>query len=607
MAYKILTKNGIDNSNIDGARGEFFNSGNRDGIVKGALNEGRFFASSSNTIAFESCELRISGHRVVIDSVVTQSYVVKPSKNTRYRFVAQISVDESDVKFILFTKPVSTPLVQSNLFENIHGQGIYQIEIGRFTLNTDGEIEDVVRTIDVITGGSGDGGADFEIGEVITNEIDYALPTEVDIDKRYDATEKQTFIDVKIQSPTDFSRMETKVNSANTTSNEAKQIASTATETANAANTKSETAVNTANTANTKSDNAVTTANTASTKSTNAVNMANEAKQTAETANTTANSANTKSDNAVTTASQALEKANTAITTSEAALGKGIKNITKTGSSGIVDTYTITLVNNDTFDFTVTNGSSITNIEKISSSGLVDTYKINIDDGSSSTFTVTNGAKGDKGEKGDVGPQGEQGPQGEKGDTGATGPQGPQGEKGDTGATGPQGPQGEPRTVVQTTGSSTTDVMSQFAVTSLVNATVQILVPTSRTIAGIDLADDITASELKTALSVPGDNDVEMTQIWSTTTQPTGSQTTTKPMTNYQFLVFTADRNNGSKASYMIPTSVYQAEHNSTSARYFCWADGFVTTHYNSASSFTIDQNYYVSLRRMYGVNIKHK
>ena len=50
--------------------------------------------------------------------------------------------------------------------------------------------------------------------------------------------------------------------------------------------------------------------------------------------------------------------------------------------------------------------------------------------------------------------------------------------------------------VVQETGNSRVDVMSQDAVTRL-------LVPKLRTIAGIDLADDITAQELRLALSVP--------------------------------------------------------------------------------------------------------
>ena len=61
------------------------------------------------------------------------------------------------------------------------------------------------------------------------------------------------------------------------------------------------------------------------------------------------------------------------------------------------------------------------------------------------------GPQGEKGDKGDTGPQGDKGdtgPQGEKGDTGAQGPQGeqgpqgPQGEKGDKGETGAAGPAG---------------------------------------------------------------------------------------------------------------------------------------------------------------------
>lgn len=50
------------------------------------------------------------------------------------------------------------------------------------------------------------------------------------------------------------------------------------------------------------------------------------------------------------------------------------------------------------------------------------------------------GAKGDRGEKGEIGPQGIQG---EKGETGATGPQGPQGIPGEKGVQGIQGPKGE--------------------------------------------------------------------------------------------------------------------------------------------------------------------
>lgn len=76
----------------------------------------------------------------------------------------------------------------------------------------------------------------------------------------------------------------------------------------------------------------------------------------------------------------------------------GIQSIVKKGTSGLVDTYRITLADTTTFDFTVTNGRSITKIEKTKTVGLVDTYTITYNDGTSSTFTITNGAKGDKGD-----------------------------------------------------------------------------------------------------------------------------------------------------------------------------------------------------------------
>ena len=42
------------------------------------------------------------------------------------------------------------------------------------------------------------------------------------------------------------------------------------------------------------------------------------------------------------------------------ATGNGISSITKTGTSGLVDTYTITYTNGNTTTFTVTNGSDAT-------------------------------------------------------------------------------------------------------------------------------------------------------------------------------------------------------------------------------------------------------
>lgn len=76
----------------------------------------------------------------------------------------------------------------------------------------------------------------------------------------------------------------------------------------------------------------------------------------------------------------------------------GIKSIAKTGTSGLVDTYTITLADTTTMTFTVTNGNGLTAFEKTGTVGLVDTYRFTRSDGTYFTFAVANGAKGDTGE-----------------------------------------------------------------------------------------------------------------------------------------------------------------------------------------------------------------
>ncbi len=80
----------------------------------------------------------------------------------------------------------------------------------------------------------------------------------------------------------------------------------------------------------------------------------------------------------------------TGATGATGATGNGISSIAKTGTSGLVDTYTITFTNNNTTTFTVTNGKGISSISKTGTSGLVDTYTITYNDGTTSTFEVTN-------------------------------------------------------------------------------------------------------------------------------------------------------------------------------------------------------------------------
>lgn len=78
--------------------------------------------------------------------------------------------------------------------------------------------------------------------------------------------------------------------------------------------------------------------------------------------------------------------------------GRGITNLEKTGSSGLVDTYRVTYNNGTHTDIQVTNGRGIAKNELARTSGLVKTYRITYNDGSTQTYTVTDGAKGDKGD-----------------------------------------------------------------------------------------------------------------------------------------------------------------------------------------------------------------
>lgn len=76
----------------------------------------------------------------------------------------------------------------------------------------------------------------------------------------------------------------------------------------------------------------------------------------------------------------------------------GIQSIVKRSTSGLADTYRITLADTTVYDFMVTNGRGISSLQKTGTSGLVDTYTFTYNDGTKATFTVTNGQKGDKGD-----------------------------------------------------------------------------------------------------------------------------------------------------------------------------------------------------------------
>lgn len=86
--------------------------------------------------------------------------------------------------------------------------------------------------------------------------------------------------------------------------------------------------------------------------------------------------------------------------------GESVQSVEKTSTSGLVDTYTMTMSSGRTFTFTVTNGekgdtgatgatgatgNGIQSIYKTGTSGLVDTYTILYTNGQTTEFEVTNG------------------------------------------------------------------------------------------------------------------------------------------------------------------------------------------------------------------------
>lgn len=80
---------------------------------------------------------------------------------------------------------------------------------------------------------------------------------------------------------------------------------------------------------------------------------------------------------------------------------KSIDSISLSGTSGLIDTYTITFTDGSTSNFNVKNGAdgkSITGITKTSTSGNVDHYDVNLSDGTTTSgFDVTNGTNGSDG------------------------------------------------------------------------------------------------------------------------------------------------------------------------------------------------------------------
>lgn len=138
--YKILTKSGVENTNQDGARDSWFASANQNGIVKGVLQECAVTASGS-TITLNTGELRIAGHRILIESPESITLTDKPATSKMMHLCAQIYVrQDGEPEFSLYVKDQATDITQNNLYATENGSGLYQVIIREFTLQTSGNI-----------------------------------------------------------------------------------------------------------------------------------------------------------------------------------------------------------------------------------------------------------------------------------------------------------------------------------------------------------------------------------------------------------------------------------------------------------------------------------
>lgn len=167
--FKILTKNGIENTNIDGARANRLLSGGKSGVVSDAFNENTLLILSNNRITVNTCELIISGHRIVLTEPESVTVSNTPTSVQQLSLIAQLDVSASSVpSFSLILQKSSTPLTQDNLFTTAQGSGRYQMELAQVTHQVSGALTNLVRTVKSLQGGGGSGDVIVEGGEYIT-------------------------------------------------------------------------------------------------------------------------------------------------------------------------------------------------------------------------------------------------------------------------------------------------------------------------------------------------------------------------------------------------------------------------------------------------------
>ncbi len=152
MSFKVLEQNGIDNENVDGGAFNRFTAGGRDGIIRGVLSDCAL-AAVGNGIGISPGEIIMCGIRVKITETETLFLSGSPIAVTQYQIIAQATLQSNRSLFVSFLLRPSGALRQDSLYAS--EQGVYEVEIGTFTHNTDGSISDLEQRLKLIDGGVG--------------------------------------------------------------------------------------------------------------------------------------------------------------------------------------------------------------------------------------------------------------------------------------------------------------------------------------------------------------------------------------------------------------------------------------------------------------------
>lgn len=181
---KILTKNGVENTNIDGARANYISTGRQIGVLKGILNEANLFTLTDSYVVLNPCELAILGHRVVVTEPEYITTADTASSMTPYFLIAELKVTEKSVDFLLYLQNSASGVTTPNWFRTVSGEGDCKFVLCRF-YRTGAKNHDLTRYVESILGSvkiaqtTGDSEDAVMSQKATTDAINEGLPEKV--------------------------------------------------------------------------------------------------------------------------------------------------------------------------------------------------------------------------------------------------------------------------------------------------------------------------------------------------------------------------------------------------------------------------------------------